>query len=157
MKKLLFLLFFIPLVSFGQNLFFIGDNSYPSTDFFRLEKGENSVLVSELYINFVKDNEKKYIVVSVKFYSQTSITDKLFIYLTNGTVLTSNSAFSSDYVDGNLISMYQLTDNDISEIINSNIHSIRYKIDLSYGDENRTATYNGNEMPKKLKNIFPNN
>ncbi|MGK0326434.1 MAG: hypothetical protein ACJA2M_002915 [Polaribacter sp.] len=43
MKNIIFLLF-IPLVSFGQNLFFSSDNSCLSKDFFRLEKGDLAIV-----------------------------------------------------------------------------------------------------------------
>ena len=52
MKKLILLLLFIPLVSFGQDLAFIGEKSYPSTVEFGFENPE-----APLWVQFIKDNE----------------------------------------------------------------------------------------------------
>ena len=46
MKKLILLLLFIPLVSFGQDLAFIGEKSYPSTVEFGFDNSE--ALIKEL-------------------------------------------------------------------------------------------------------------
>ena len=61
MKKTIILLLFIPLVSFGQDLAFIGEKSYPSTVEFGFDNSE-----ALLFVQFIKDNENINIVMTTE-------------------------------------------------------------------------------------------
>jgi hypothetical protein len=152
MKKLLFLLFFIPLVSFGQGTIFIGESSYIGTEPVSFEAKSGG----DLTVSLAKDDNNKYIVVSIYSRFFANITDKLIIYLDNGKVLISENIHYKDYYDSEALSMYLLTDEDISEIINSNIFSIRYRVTDKYGDyEDSTANNLGAKTWEKDDLLFP--
>ncbi len=50
----------------GQNLVFIGENSYPSTETFTLQSNSDKERISDLNLIFAKDGTKKLLVVSSK-------------------------------------------------------------------------------------------
>lgn len=67
MKKILIILsatLFISLTAKGQNLFFFGENSYPSTETITLQS--NSDDINNLNVLFAKDGTTTLFVVSVK-------------------------------------------------------------------------------------------
>tara|TARA_B100001250_G_C19308061_1_gene574954 strand:+ start:52 stop:504 length:453 start_codon:yes stop_codon:yes gene_type:complete len=147
MKKLVLLLLFIPLVSIGQNLAFIGEKSYPSSEMFVFDNKYD-----DLYLSFIKDNDRTmiYLVTNYIFDSNAKVNKQLTLYLDNGKVITSNSASGTDYVDKDCISIYPLTQSDISELSKNNLVRIRYIISEAYKDINRFATNTGYDIPKIL-------
>ena len=137
---------FITLSAKGQNLFFIGEQSYCSTNTFTLES--NSEEVNDLKILFGQDEGNKILGVTTRT-EGTLITGKLIIYLDDGTVLKLDDNGIKDYVDETAKHAYFLTDKDLDKIKESNINSIRYTLDsnrflllATYG--NFTASNNGN-------------
>ena len=139
MKKIIILLIFIPLISFSQNLTFIGENSYQSSEEFDFDNWEN-----DLFVTFLKDNDKIMVMLKtldVLDYKNPSINGKMLVYLDDGKVLSVSKPTYRDYVDNFCISIYPLTKSDVDAIINSNINSIRYALDDKYDDiRNRVAT-----------------
>ncbi len=139
MKKLILLLLFFPLISFSQNLTFIGENSYPSTEEFDFDNKED-----DLFVTFLKDNDKIMVMLKtldVLAYKNPSINGKMLVYLDDGKVISVSKPSYRDYVDKFCISIYPLTKSDTDAIINSNINSIRYALDDDYDDiRNRVAT-----------------
>ena len=131
MKKTLILLFatlVFTQIANGQNFFFIGENSYPSTETFTLQSNSD---INDLDVLFAKDGEKALIIVSSKLVSTVRITGKLIIYLNDGTVVSSNKEVISDNVDDIASTVYELTDEDLSKLKNSNINTIRYQIECA--------------------------
>lgn len=116
---------FITMSAKGQNFFFIGENSYPSTETFTLQSNSD---INDLDVLFAKGEEKALIIVSSKLVSTVRITGKLIIYLDNGTVVSSNEKVISDNVDDIASTVYELTEEDLSKLKNSNINTIRYVI-----------------------------
>lgn len=119
------------LESCGQNIFFIGENSFPSTETFTLQSNSDSDFISDLHLVFAKDGTKKLIVVSSKLVSTVRISGKLIIYLVDGTVITCIDRGLKDNVDDIASSAYQLTNEELAKMKNSNIHTIRYMIDCA--------------------------
>ena len=81
MKKILIILtatLFITLTTNGQNLFFIGENSYPGTETVTLKS--NSDRANNLDVLLAKDGTTGLFVVSVQTRIETFISGKLFIY-----------------------------------------------------------------------------
>ena len=138
MKKLIFLLL-LPALVFSQNLVFIGENSYPSSKVLVFENKYDDVEIS-----FIRDedNIKVYLLTNYIYgYKKPSVSDKLILYLNDGNVITSNKPDITDYVDKNCVSIYPLTNDDISKLTKSDINTIRYTIVTSstYENEARTA------------------
>ena len=83
----------------GQNLVFIGENSYQSTETFTLQSNSDDDYITDLNLLFAKDGEKGLLVVSSKLVSTVRISGKLIIYLDDGTVITCIDSSIKDNVD----------------------------------------------------------
>ena len=125
-RRLILLFLFVPLLSFNQEFFYLGDKSYESS--YECSMKSNSPRDrDDVKIRFVKgENNNKFIVVSKKYFIESYITDKLNIYLKNGNVITVNDAYKYDYFDSTMVSIYKLNDDDISKMLNAYINSIRF-------------------------------
>jgi len=149
----------------GQNLFFIGENSYPSTETFTLQSNSDRNYINDLNLIFAKDGAKGLLVVSSKLVSNVRISGKLVIYLENGTAITcfdSNVRISGklviylengtaitcfdrgikDNVDDIASSAYHLTYKELTKMKTSNINTILYIIKCTECLEN--PLYEGN-------------
>tara|TARA_B100000401_G_scaffold397044_1_gene306914 strand:- start:312 stop:767 length:456 start_codon:yes stop_codon:yes gene_type:complete len=125
MKKLILLLLFIPLISFGQELFFIGESSYQSTQKYVLK---SDVFGEDLTILFAKNNDSKYIVVQTDRLLELKFGDKLLIYLNNGDIISLTSPYKTDYVNRTTTGMYLLSDENVNKLKEININSIAYSL-----------------------------
>ena len=112
----------------GQNRFFIGENSYPSTETFKLQSNSDSDYINDLNLVFAKDGAKGLIIVSSKIVSTVRISGKLITYLDDGTVITCIDRGIKDNVDDIASSAYYLTNEELTKMKNSNINTIRYTI-----------------------------
>jgi hypothetical protein len=111
MKRILILLFIVmtfTLETNGQNLFFIGENSYPSTETFTLQSNSDRNYINDLNLIFAKDGAKGLLVVSSKLVSTVRISGKLVIYLEDGTAITCFDRGIKDNVDDIASSAYHL-------------------------------------------------
>ena len=112
----------------GQNLVFIGENSFPSTETFTLPSNSDSDFINDLNLVFAKDGEKGLFVVSSKLVSTVRISGKLIIYLNDGTVITCIDKGINDNVDDIATSAYNLTNEELAKMKKSNINTVRYEI-----------------------------
>ena len=112
----------------GQNLVFIGENSFPSTETFTLPSNSDSDFINDLNLVFAKDGEKGLFVVSSKLVSTVRISGKLIIYLNDGTVITCIDKGINDNVDDIATSAYNLTNEELEKMKKSNINTVRYEI-----------------------------
>lgn len=112
----------------GQNLVFIGENSFPSTEIFTLKSNSDSNFINDLNLVFAKDGTKKLLVASSKLVSTVRISGKLIIYLNDGTVITCIDKGIKDNVDDIASSAYYLTNEELAKMKKSNINTIRYEI-----------------------------
>jgi superfamily II helicase len=131
MKRILLLV--ILAISFtietnGQNLVFIGENSYPSTETFTLQSNSDDDYINDLNLVFAKDGEKGLFVISSKLVSTVRISGKLIIYLDDGTVITCIDRGIKDNVDDIATAAYYLTNEELNKLKKSNINTIRYII-----------------------------
>ena len=134
MKRILFLVilaFSFTLETNGQNLVFIGENSYSSTETFTLQSNSDDNYITDLNLVFAKDGEKRLVVVSSKLVSTVRISEKLIIYLDDGTVITFIDKGIKDNVDDIATSAYHLTNEELIKLKKSNINTIRYIIKCS--------------------------
>ena len=112
----------------GQNLVFIGENSFPSTETFTLPSNSDSHFINDLNLVFAKDGEKGLLVVSSKLVSTVRISGKLIIYLNDGTVIACIDKGINDNVDDIATSAYYLTNEELAKMKKSNINTVRYEI-----------------------------
>jgi superfamily II helicase len=112
----------------GQNLVFIGENSFPSTETFTLKSNSDSDRINDLNLVFAKDGTNSLLIVSSKLVRTVRISGKLIIYLNDGTVITSIDKGINDNVDDIAISAYYLTNEELEKMKKSNINTVRYEI-----------------------------
>ena len=130
MKKILIILtatLSITLSAKGQNLFFIDENSYPCTDTITLQP--NSDDASDLNVLLAKDGKTGLFAVSTES-NWGKFSGKLIIYLEDGTVITFNDSITSERVDNRAKAVYHLTSDQLNKMKNSNIHTVRYTLEL---------------------------
>ena len=158
MKKLVFFFLFIPLISFSQDYFFMANSSYETTGKYLLQTNSTQTGDGNVALEFVRDEKNTiYIVLSSEYILEAFIKDALLIYLKDGNIILIDNAFSYDYYDGNMVSMYKLTDERISKIINADkdlvgIDSIRYT--NSSRSSASTASNNNFLLGKALKEFL---
>ncbi|PWK18457.1 hypothetical protein [Maribacter polysiphoniae] len=143
MKKIpiiLISMLFITLTANGQNLFFIGENSYPCTESFALQSNLDGR--EDLNVLFAKDGATAVIAVTTKSSLQgTIISGKLIIYLDDGTVITCMDRGESSYVDDTAKAVYSLTNEQVNKMKNSNINTVRYILKMyDIQEVNRSAS-----------------
>ena len=162
MKKILIILtatLFITLTVKGQNLFFIGEESYPCTETITLQTNSQSAIVSDLKVLFAKDGTTGLIVVGARTLTEVFISGKLIIYLDDGAVITCKNRVKYDYIDNIAKSVYNLTNEQLSKMKNSNINTVRYELksDKSYGsgeDGNYSASNKGTQTKTLITEFF---
>ena len=131
MKKILIILtatLFITHGAKGQNLFFIGENSYPCTETITLQTNSDKSYINDLNVLFAKQGTLGFIAVSTKTVRKVLISGKLIIYLDDGTVIICNDAHISDYVDEIASTVYYFTIEDLIKMKKSNIRKVRYTL-----------------------------
>jgi hypothetical protein len=131
MNKLLYILsvsLFITVTTNSQNLFFIGENSYPSSVTCTLHA--NSYDAEDLDVVLARDGETGLFVVITESNFGENFSEKLIIYLEDGTVISCNKRTASDYIDGKAKAVYSLTGEQLKSLMNSNIHTVRYTLEI---------------------------
>ena len=143
MKKLLLLLLLTPLVSFGQDLFFLGDSGYPCTESVNLESetyGQDLIIKFVVEDNYIRSDgeelrDTRYlIVIQTKRILKSKILG-IKIYLDNGIVISKDKINQFDYIDDNVIAMFRLDWDSVIYLYNSEIDSIRYSIEGYFADK----------------------
>lgn len=156
MKKTLTILtaiLFITITAKGQNLFFFGENSYPCTKKIPLQSNSNS---SELNVLFAKDGTTPLIVVKISTMFEVFFSGKLIIYLDDGSVITCTDRGKRDYVDYVAMAIYNLTNEQLSKMKNSNINTVRYELKPGPGNPDiGTGNFSASNKGRSTKTNFP--
>lgn len=150
---ILIVILFTTLTVNGQNLFFIGEKSYPCTESIALQSNKNDR--ADLNVLFAKDNNKAYFVVETKPSLNSDFSGKLIIYLDDGTVITCNDISESDYVDDIAKAVYSLTKEQLGKMKRSNINTVRYTLNvLGVKEVNQSASNKGNSTKTNFPNLI---
>lgn len=141
-RNLIFILsiHFFTISLSGQNLFFIGEQSYPCTETFTLKSNSDEYYINDLNILFAKNQKKAILGISTKT-EDLVICEKLIIYLEDGTVITLSDKEKYDYVDKIASAAYYLTVEELGKIKNSNIIRVRFTLERKDG---LPSPYQGN-------------
>lgn len=159
----------------SHNLFFIGEESYPSTQTFKLSsnsdidsKGLHGGLYS-LSITIAKNEDRGILVLSTKTLTGLFIKGKALVYLENGDVISCVDRGVYDKVNGISTTVYRLTSEEIDALKASNIHTIRFNLKCgdcessteegSFSASNRSSGYGiGSkekvDVPKMVEALF---
>ena len=138
-------IFIISIIAFwanltvkGQNLFLIGEKSYPCTNAIKLES--NADYGFDLDVFFAKEGKSGLIGVSLKCRSDEKFMGKLIIYLEDGSVLTCSESVVSERVVDLAKAVYSLKDDQLSKLKISNIHTVKYTMFVLIKAENFSAS-----------------
>ncbi len=82
---------------------------------------------------FAKDGTTGLFIAGTRTLGEIFISGKLIIYLDDGAVITFNNRVKYEYVDETAISVYSLTNEDLSKMKNSNINTVRYTLENEDG------------------------
>ena len=139
------------LTAKGQNLFLIGEKSYPCTNAITLES--NSDDRYDLDVFLAKDGKSGLFAVGRKSILGEEFTGKLIIYLADGNVLTCNNSEISERVDDSAKALYNLTDDQLNKLKTSNIHTVKYTL-ARLGEQNYSASNKGVETSVLISKFF---
>ena len=150
MKKSLIILtatLLLAVTAKGQSLFFIGENSFPCTETITLKSNTDDS--DDLNVLFAKDGTKGLFAAIAKSVLGQKHSEQLIIYLEDGTVITCTPSRASDLVDNLAKAVYSLTSDQLNKMKKSNIHTVRYTLELRtdggllLGEKSRTASNKG--------------
>jgi hypothetical protein len=169
MKRLLFLILLslFAINARTQNLFFLGDKSYPCTSSFGLTSnsdfGNNG-----LSVLIAKDVGKALIALEIETMGPVYIRGKAMIYLEDGTVISLTDRLIYDRVDNKSTTVFYLTLDEIKKLKTSNINTIRYSLKCGAGCQMSTeegdfsssnkGSYLSNkvvDVPSLVKSLYP--
>ncbi len=159
MKKFLIIItavFLSNLQAKGQNLFIIGEKSYPCTKAIRLESNShdrNYDGSDDLDVFVAKYGARGLIAVSTKSIFGSEFTGKLNIYLEDGRVLTCNESDTSEEVDDQALALYYLTDEQLNKLKTSNIHTVKYTM-LLLSEQKYSASNKGFKTHEIISEFF---
>jgi len=156
MKKILLIItlaLFANLTTKGQNLFLIGEKSYPCTNTITLESNSND-RYEDLDVFLAKDGKSGLFAVSRKTIHPEEFTGKLIIYLEDGNVLTCNDSEATEKVDDRVKALYNLTADQLNKLKASNIHTVKYT--LTWLNENNFSASNKGVKTSTLISEFFN-
>ena len=136
MKKAILILVIVTIFSgasaIGQNLFFIKESSYLSTEPMNLKA--NSEDGRNLDVFIAKNQNLNLFVITQESPAGGMFEGVLIIYLEDGSVITLKDDNNfSDYVDEKATSAYKLSDSDMNKLMESNIHTVRFSISGNRG------------------------
>lgn len=166
MKKILRLTILLLILSdalYSQNVLFIGNKKYPSTDSFVL-KSNKEWDGYDLNVSVAKIEESGIIVLSTNVFDcSVKISGNILIYLEDGSVITCIDRAKFDCVDGKTTTLYNLNKLEINQLKASNINTIRFSLRcadcLSSTAEGNYSASNKeiqDDYPKKEKTDVPN-
>lgn len=116
----------------GQDLFFIGEKSYPSSHEVGLTSISEHPYEHSIYVQIAKDGENALFVINISsesiLFEDWAVGDNLLIYLDNGTVITCKDKKKYDHVNNISTTVYYLTKSELEKIKISNINTLRYNI-----------------------------
>jgi len=134
------LAFWANLTVEGQNLFLIGERSYPCTNAIVLKS--NSEDGEALQVFIAREGKLGFFAVSTVSRIGEEFAGKLIIYLEDGNVLTCNNMDASEEVDDRTIALYSLTDEQLNKLKVSTIHTVKYTLVL-FGEVKYSASNTG--------------
>ncbi|MFZ2286790.1 MAG: energy transducer TonB [Bacteroidales bacterium] len=134
MKNFLIILIatlFITVTTKAQNLFFIGESSYPCTETITLQSNSD---FNDLNVLFAKDKTTVLVALSIEspFFDST-FGEKIIVYLDDGTVITCIDKAKHDFIDGKALAVYNLANEQLSKMITSNLNTVRFGLKFDLG------------------------
>lgn len=125
-----YLIWFVIVDSNAQNLFFIGENSYPSSEEFNIISATDSPINEKKRVSgfFAKSGENGFLILNPENESQMMIKGGITIYLEDGSIIKCVDRGMYDRVNNKSTTIYNLANPEIKQLMKSDIHSIRYSL-----------------------------
>jgi hypothetical protein len=139
------------LTAKGQNLFLIGEKSYPCTNVITLKSNSDDGF--DLNVFVAKNGKSGLFAVSTKISIPEEFTGKLVIYLEDGNVITCNESAATEKVDDDAKALYNLTADQLNKLKTSNIHTVKYTLTW-LNAQNYSASNKGIETSALIKEFF---
>ncbi len=136
----------------GQNLFLIGEKSYPCTNAIILKSKADDG--SDLEVYFAREGNFGLIGVSRKGMPGEEFAGKLIIYLENGSVLTCNESEVTERIDDQAKAVYSLTADQLSKLKIINIQKVKYTMILHHEEKNFSASNTGVKTNAIISDYF---
>jgi len=144
---------FANLTAIGQNLFLIGEKSYPCTSTIKLASNSN-YNYDDLDVFLAKEGKSGFFAVSRKCMYDEEFTGKIIIYLEDGNVLTCGESEVSEKVDDRAKTVYSLTADQLNKLKTSNIHTVKYTMIVLHENENYSASNTGVQTSTLISGFF---
>lgn len=128
---------------YSQNMIFIGDNSYPSTQawYFEGNGSQFQYYANAATIQIGKKGTNGIFLISTTCYSSASgISGSINIYLNDGSRITLSSVIAKDFVDGESKVIYSISAENIKKLIKSDIQTIRFNTKSGSSLEGHTVS-----------------
>lgn len=140
------------LIVEGQNLFLIGERSYPCTNAIILKS--NADYGSDLEVYFAREGDFGFIGVSRKGMPGEEFAGKLIIYLEDGGVLTCNESEVTERIDDQAKAVYSLTADQLSKLKIINIQKVKCTMILHHEEKNFSASNTGVKTNAIISDFF---
>lgn len=112
----------------AQDLFFIGEKAYPSTESFKF-LGNGELMSHDLSITIAKNGEAGLIAFTTPILGGgVRIKGKALIYLDDATQITCIDRNQFDFVDDKATTIYSLTKEEVLKLKSTNINTIRFTL-----------------------------
>lgn len=149
---LIIALLFAHFIAKGQNLFMIGEKSYPCTNAITLEPNSNSL--SRLEVYFAKEGNNGLIGLIRKVRYDESIVGKVIVYLDNGDVITCIEHLYAEKVDDYAKAIYNLTADQLNKLKSASIHTVKYNLGGGPDSGSYSASNNGIKTSAIIREFF---
>lgn len=136
----------------GQNLFLIGEKSYPCTNAIKLDSNTDDG--SDLDVDFAMEGNFGLIGVSRKGMPGEEFAGKLIIYLVDGSVLTCNESEVTERIDDQAKAVYSLTVDQLNKLKTSNVQKVKYTMILHHEEKNFSASNTGVKTNAIISDFF---
>lgn len=141
----------INLIAEGQNLFLIGEKSYPWTETITLESNADNGY--DLNVCVAKDGTTGLFGASTKTALGADFSGQLIIYLEDGNVLICSASEVSENVDDDAKTLYKLTADQLNKLKSSDIHTVKYTLSW-FGEQNYSASNKGVKTSVLINEFF---
>src|SRR5690349_14529384 len=110
-KVIFFVILVVTTQSYAQELFILGNKSYPATPTFELQSKINQL--SKTTFSIAKNGKNGLLILSVPTTEGVGVKGNSVLYLDDGTVITLIDRGVRDHVDETSIQVYALTEAEI--------------------------------------------
>jgi len=137
----------------GQNLFLIGEKSYPCTNAIRLAPNDTERAGLDVY--FLKEGNSFLLGVITSSDLKEVFTGKLVLYLKDGNVISCDEQAAAERVDNKPKALFALSNDQVEKLKTSDIHTAKYTL-YWLEQKNFSASNTGVETSAIIRKFLSN-